>query len=1364
MGFLAEKAWDIVAGIIMGIWESLIGPFDDLHGLKTLVFNRYEDGEKVYGTFTAEQLTSTIAPGVQSMSYIVGFFLVLGIIFMGSKISNAGLNPSNRTMFIEFVRDWIIVVLVVSNIGLFYEMVYMLNSAVVALVNGELIDNLEDKLMPDLADAGLVGWIIIGLFMLGVTVWANFYYIMREITLMVFMILGPIFVALFIFPSQKGVTLAWFKEFFGTVMIQSVHAVTLFTIATAAGTDLGVIQMTLMYLVVIPTGEAIRGLLNLGGDTTGRLGKFGAMAGMAGISGIYGAVKSATSGKGFAESLRKGVDGVRGSQSGESATGAEGTTGAVVGAAAGTDSRSSRMLRAGEIMSVGGKMLVGSAGSIAGSVMGPQGALIGGGLGTAIGGTVGGMSGRLGFAAKDKLSNALSKDGVMRNALQDGMNAAKSDSENDKIASNLADLQTQQWAAANKNKFMKDFANDPDKENKWNQKLAEQRKFFKDQNKAKLQNGTFDNNYAKASDLGEQYAQEKLKESLSKNGRDAFVARLPENMSQDEINDAWKNEKENRLNNFRKQGQLIAKSVVGNKPTDSFVSKDDFLKQANKLDMDRFDQTESQFKNNYQKHNPTASQQEIDGAWNEARSNHQSLLAQRGQNIAKNTNSAIPNIGRNDRKASDLVASTADAMTKNWAQANEKAFKEKLHQSGIQNVEKEVETAWQQKLAQVKNENIQKAEAATNNWANANGAEIKSGLQKASPQLSPQEIDKAYQSMVDGKLQENLRQADADTASWAQANKQAVTSSIRQETIQGLGNKIDAQWKDAVKQQSNQNYDYVSGIAQQVTGGQSLSAFVDKDKFKQAVVGHRIEQAKAAVLSANPHMTPTELNQAVGKQASYIEKETSSAISSVSQLPLSKGYGTRTALAAQYASQATDLWANNPDNRQAFETKFKKDFDAVPDNAALQQSNPNAYQSKLSNAMGQRWQRTVNDQYSQNLKSAEDAMIVDTSSNGVVLPNTSGIVVGMKAFKNSLGNNSELMIGKNAFLNAPSGQRYSSAVRAVYDHRYGEDTPAEVKAKAYRDDVSYRAGVLRGVKGYQKKATQVMSGNNNPYARQMYESAYELSDIARMAQTETINLPNGQQQTKVAQGAVQMVVEKNRSYLQVKTKDGSVKTVSQYGAGDSSLEDGTTLFKDYNIDNGELSAVPSRNGQGNGFYAKDTAGYKVAVGRRINMDANDLLQSRRHIINQESEPYHDAYNYRVDQGNFNLNDIKTNSSDKKAILVVEQNRSYVAMRGDDEKLYRVSPVQDIGNSNLNQGQVVYKEFVVEGGQLRERSIDRNIKLRTYMNNSQGQQVDVDSSQIPDSINVNEYVLAPKNKRHARRQQIERSRTKSGAYL
>lgn len=1389
--WLADKAWEIVKGIFKGIWESIIGPFDDLHGLKTLVFNQYEDGARVYGTFTESEITNAIAPGVQSMSYIVGFFLVLAIIFMGVKISNTGLNPSNRTAFIEFIRDWIIVILALANLGFLYETIFMFNEAIVGIINGEVINNLEDKLSPDIDDSGLLGWIIIGLFMLGLTIWANFYYIMREITLMVLMILGPVFLALYLFPSTKAATMSWLKEFFGTVMVQSVHAVTLFVIAVINDSgESGLIAMTIMYLIVIPTGEAIKSLLNLGGDMTGRLGKFATMSGAAGLAGIYGAVKSATSGKGFAQSLRTGMNEMRNSKNGKDGEdGGSETSGSSVGPMAGTDTRSERMLRAGDILSKGGKMVLGAAGATAGSVMGPQGAIVGGGIGTALGDKGGGLTGRLGYATGDKLKNALEKN---KNGLSQGKENLMNELDAEQTANNLADLQTDEWAKdpENFNKFKQEVeaqnggpVNEQDLNKMWKQRVADQREKFKADNKAALLNGSYkDDKYAKASDLAENAAQEKLRQSIAQHGRDEFVSRLPETdengnpLTQEEIEKRWNDEKQHRLDKFRNQAQGVARQVTGNKPMDSFVNKDDFMKAYQQNEMDRFDTRKSAFEKQYRKQNPNATKEDVENAWNNERNEKLAQVSATARNISDNTRSISPtSFGNNQVKSADLVEHAATQMTKEWKEQNEKPIKEKLRQTGMQEIEQEVEREWQQRVSQVRENSRVQARMDTKKWAEDNEQGLKAQLMKDNPSLTPQQLDNTYNTLVQGKLNENLQKADAQTANWVQANEQPVKAQMRQEKQQGLEGRVEQQWGQQVKQNFNDNLQYASDVAQKVSGGQSLSAFIDKGQFANELSNKRIATAKSNFAQQNPHLQGEALEQAWGELGAenVIRQSSQSAIMGVNQRPLSSGYSTKSALATDFATQATDTWAKNPENKQQVIQRATQEFDSVPENIALKQSQPEIYQQKLQAEQNKKWDQAVQSQFNGNMKKAEETMLIDNADNGVVLPHSiGGVIKGAIAFASGYKSGSGMSFTPaqyvKGFKNGSGGiaNRHASGVKEVIDQEYG-DAPVEVKAKAYRDKVSYRQGVLRGANGYHKAANKAMV--TNPYSKEMYDSAYELADIAQMAKTETIQLPNGQQHTRIAEGAVQLVVERDRSYIQVETKDGQRRTVSQYGAGDSSLAEGSVLFKDYNIENGQL--MPMKTGGGpnsTGFYAKDTGGKKINVNRRINIDANALLQTRRNISNQELEPRHDAFNFKVDQGQFSVNDIKDYSADNKAVLVVERDRSYLAMKNsDDNQMYRISPIKNTGNKNLKQGQAVYKEYVVEGGQLRERSLNKNIKLETYTIEVQGnttKKVKIGSAEIPDDIEVNEMVNPPKNRRYNRRQELERRRTKSGAYL
>lgn len=1324
-GWLADKAWNIVSGLFKSIYDSITAPFRTFKSFKTLVFGK-EDSDLVYNTFRPNEVADAIAPGVAYMSYLVGFILMFGIIYMGIKIATGALNPSNRTMFIEYIRDWLFVAVVLFNLGFFYEMVFMFNGAIISILKGDLIKNLNDSLTPEMSDSGIVGWIIIGLFMLGITIWANWYYLMRKITLMILMVLGPIFIALFVFPSTKKITLAWFREFFGTVMIQSVHAVTIWIIATLAqgstesffsGTP--VIEVALMYLIVIPAGEAVRGLFNLGGDSANNISRFGAMAGMGALAGIGASIKSMRDGTGLVDALRNGGNAAKGAGGVDPETGAEKAVGNGTGPISGTDQRASRMMRAGEITSKAGKAVFGIGGSIAGAATGRNGALIGAGIGVATGATLGGAAGRLGYAGMDLAKNGLEK---AKNGLNQGIDGFSDEQEADSIADSLATKQTDEWAKANKDAFMEkqkslnpELANNPKAlEKMWQNKLGEQRKAFKQQNKDMLLAGKMDPNYAKASDLAESMAQEKLAQDLKENGRDAFVSKLDKDMPQEQVEKAWQQEKDRRLSGFRKEANAVAKKVTGNKPLDSYIDKDQFLAAYSANEMDKVDAGKDQFLQNYATKNPTATKADGEQAWKAHRENQADKINTSAGRISSKTPSiADVAVGPDSARASDLIESAAGDMTKAWV---------------TKNVGLEVEKQWSTKVNEKRGEFKQQAEANTAEWAKANEQSIKASLLEENPNRTPAQLDQAFGKVVQGKLSENLNAAKQQGDAWAAANQKSFKHQATQEALSS------PKWADAKKQEFAKNVDYVANAVKPVTGDNSVGAIVNKQDFAKALEGHRIEQAKQSFGKANG-LQGAQLDKAFEEKGigRVIQQEVRGSVGSMPQMNISKGFANREALAVQYASQMTDNWA------KANYSQFEKDFGQNPQFANLKGQD---YQNTLQ----AEWGKAVQGNYNKNITDA-NKVIANNSGNGVVLPdNVGGLIAGVKGFTTGFAD----------------GAGISSNARQAKQEAFEQLPPAE-KMLQHRNKVAYRHGVLSGVNGYQKGARKAMM--NNPYMDEYMDGALELGDIAKMAKTETVNLPNGETINRVAKGAVQLIVEKDRSYVQVQKQNGEVQTVSHYGAGDSSLQDGQTLFKDYTIDDSGHLAPVKTEGNKTGFYTKDTSGAKIASAKMVNIDANQLVANRRQISNAQLEPRHDAYNYKVETGQFNMKDIQTHNGDpsQKVVLVTEKDRSYVAMKGEDKKMYRVSEVKNTGNPNLQEGQTVYKEYVVEGGQLRERSMNKNVQLETYMYSAKGERIRVDSSRVPDEINVNELIPPAPNKRYEQRKKIEQRRVKSGAY-
>ena len=67
----------------------------------------------------------------------------------------------------------------------------------------------------------------------GLSLWANFFYLMRAVSLYILMLMGPIMVGMWLFPQKKQQTLYWMREFVGTVLIQGIHAITIWLIFTS---------------------------------------------------------------------------------------------------------------------------------------------------------------------------------------------------------------------------------------------------------------------------------------------------------------------------------------------------------------------------------------------------------------------------------------------------------------------------------------------------------------------------------------------------------------------------------------------------------------------------------------------------------------------------------------------------------------------------------------------------------------------------------------------------------------------------------------------------------------------------------------------------------------------------------------------------------------------------------------------------------------------------------------------------------------------------------------------------------------------------------------------------------------------------
>lgn len=1263
MGIVSEKLLGIIQSLFMDIFGFLFEPFKGLRSLKKLIYGTENDEDSlVYNTFHVAEIEKIVSPGVDMMWTIAGFFIIAGIIYTGVNISKSELNPSNRTSFIEMAKDWFIVILLIGNLHVLYDFLFSFNAGIVEMFSSSFEDDLDGVIGAKLEADNFFSWLLIKIMVLGIWLWANFYYLMRKITLFILLILGPLFISLWIFQGGKRITLTWFRELFGTIMIQSVHAMTFWTIGIVGQGfqdrgDTGIVEMAMLYMIVIPAGEAIRGLFNLGGDTANNFSKMGAMAGGSALAGMYGSVKGALNGKGVVDSIRSGAKSASNAKSGSA-------SGSGTGAVTGTTSKAESMLKAGQIVSKAGKMAIGSMGAIAGSPMGAHAALAGSVIGSEVGDKAGGLAGRGVYAA-----SSAAKSGLL-NAAKKGDSEFAKGLENDRLAGEIGSIQTDAWAKQNEESVKDSIrkANpgltESEVDQYWGKQLAQKRNEFTKKAHGDLTSGHYHSDKkARAIDLANQFAKSNT-DSWAASNKSGFIDKMKQDGYNDQqIGKAWDNEYQKQYLSNLSSSRQIANELTEGKPLDSFVDKHAFATLASAKQMDGMKEP---FKKTFLEKNPNATSAQIEVAWDEHKAEKMPALMQSATNIASSVPSgaAIASIGPGTARAGDLAQQVATDATKQWSLQNKEGF--------IQNFK-----------------------------------------QEHGPKVSQMQIENAWSEEVQSKFTDNLKQANA--------------------------------------------------VALDMTDGKSMGTFINREQFGSSYSAVQLNTAKNEFVKLkqsegfSPQAAIQEFNSSGAEKV--ITGQVMESVTKVPALTASRGFEIKEGIAHQVAGNLTNNWST-PKQKEAFTNQFNKQYSGEgPAPAAM---------------VEQAWSEKVGEVYNGHLQTVQSRINAE-SVRGVVMPSTQTVAQGIKGFAKGMGSSVLAPVKMPAQVIkdvAAQGQHFVEGTKESFSAGNGifasleagkaaaaQFIPANatVKQEALRNGVSFAAGVIGGVGGYHLAAQKI--NVNNPYNRAVEQTTMEVSDIARFVNTEEVQGDNGQTFTKVADGAIQLVVEKDRSYVQVQGKDQQMVRVSKYGAGDSSLQDGQVLFQDYTIEDGAIAPRQIKGSQSN-IYMKDTAGHKVLTDHPVNINANELIGTRREIHSQQTEPTHSPYNRNVLDGSFTVQDFMSSSADQVATVVVERDRSYVSMRGQDNKVYRISEMGP-GNGQLAPGQVQYKEYVVENAQFTDKPSTNSVETVSYQYGGQGEKTIIDNVFVDPQINPNNSIGHRPNQRLAKREALEKKRFKQG---
>lgn len=570
---------NIVGWLIQKIFESIVAPFADIYKVDELIFGTFKSDETIYWrTFTESELANAFLPTYYLMMTVAGTMLVLFIIFAGMRIAGASISANKRNELMEFTKELVLVGMGLFLLPQLYSFVFAINNMFVDLFSSAIGTDIfaanqditgDDTLS---SDTGLIGKVLINFILIGVGIWANFYYLVRKITLLILLPLGPVMLVCWMFPAWKGVTLTWIKETVGTIFIQSIHAFTFWIVASISNAETGLIATIIGYMIFIPISEQVKSLLGLSTNMQGGLNKAGSMMGMAAIAGVAGSLKGAMSGDSVMGALKGLKDGGKklagdlkeGKGLGESLKDLAGTA----KEAAFSSAKSMDMEKFGDLVSKGGKAVGGVAGTFIGSPMGPIAALAGAEGLSKLGGATAGLGGRTGFAAASKLKGMF-KDG------SDAVNKAKNNDNEANITDAISTAQAAEWAEGSKAQIMQGLrekfptATEQELGKKFNNIVAQKAKSYANDAKDLLADAK---NVASEKGDAEQLihngANAMADTWAQKNGSNFIASWKSKNpQGAKESNTAYEkraqgalaNEKSNMFDNFKKDGEVFAR-------------------------------------------------------------------------------------------------------------------------------------------------------------------------------------------------------------------------------------------------------------------------------------------------------------------------------------------------------------------------------------------------------------------------------------------------------------------------------------------------------------------------------------------------------------------------------------------------------------------------------------------------------------------------------------------------------------------------------------------------------------------------------------------------------------------------------------
>ncbi|HFJ9313900.1 TPA: hypothetical protein ACGW5L_005092 [Bacillus pacificus] len=1293
---MLDKIIGWVGGLIVSMVKTFLSPIYKLiDTIPDLIFGG--DSAKLNFLFKDDTAGNVLNTGLPVMFKFAAFLVLVSAVIAGAKYSAAAINPTNRTYIIEYAKDLMIVSICIWHLDFFYNIIFDINTWVASEFKRAIGEQSLDVFKPGQTIAELsmdknkddyLFQIFAMLIEVGLSLWANFFYLMRAVSLYILMLMGPIMVGMWLFPQKKQQTLYWMREFVGTVLIQGIHAITIWLIFVLVGKSDNTIIKLILFAMFIPIGEIVKGFIGLSTNTAGAVNRAGTMLGMGALASMAGIVK------GIRDDHRSNKEKTKARKEGEEdkkedADNPKNALGANLGTDVGTTSRAARMLKAGQIGSMVGKATGGLAGLAMGAGLGPEGMAVGTFAGSKAGGVPGAVTGRTLAAGLEGVTSAGKHIG---SSVKKGLDTYKGlngeqypELTDEDIAQDLATKDFENWKADNPDsavgsRLKQAFpgASDAEIAKKVAKTNSDQMSHFKNQRKQDLQNMKKNATpYGNARDLVNA-ATNAFQKGYEADHKDAFMSQLPENMSAEEKEKKWNDHLNSKVQGFRNHAEQAA-IKAGAMPVDA---KD---KQGNNL-----------FDKSYVNKDVFASQL---------------ALGKVGKAVEGVKGETLESGHQNMGQVDSLVGASTAAFKKAYTADHKAGF---MKQFPADVPQQEKEAAWNKHLSQ-------KVQGFKNH---AQKAAEQAGIvqQKDGTSYANKE---AFASQLSQQLQNNpnINAMGVSSVSGIQKAVNGVkTHSLangygnqKQKGVSNVGNLVQASTESFKQGYAAENKaNFMKNLSPTMSQAQKVEAWQshlnDKGNEFKAVAQQAAVQAGAMPVQAKDTSGKSLHNQSYINKDAFASQLTKGLQSHASLGTVSQQVGSGITSAIQ-SVRSHGVATGGAINKAVFAATQTQASMARAGNLSVSEIERSYADASASVA---------------NISQSAGKMTIPTSAVGRMTQQSKMIGVSMMEGAKHLVHTKGMENVSQAYFNASSAvqqaggnavQRVMSGTAAAVHTSLGGN--AAERHYNVTKGLSYAAGVIGGAGAYQ--ATARMVSKHNPYNKAVQTEAKEIQEIKGMVPT--ITDATGRQ--SVAQGAVRLVTTNNKSWIEAKDSSGMTQVVSRYGSGDSSIRSGQVVYQDLNISDGQLTQY--RNGmKATPAYIQDSSGGKISINRSININPNQLIGNQNQRPLQQKPVFSEpplTVSHKVDNGHFYMSDLDQGGY-QNVQMVVERDRSYMVATTTDGTVSRISPFGK-GDTRLQANQRIERVCEVKDSSIKPReeilvthTQDEVVRTETHLNLSE----------------------------------------------